>query len=702
MTDTPARIVALTDPEPGWMYHAGTAVYVERLIDGRLIGRSLHDTGVPWRPQNEPNQAPAFDLEADGQTLSFGWELQQADLGGGEGASAESRLTLSHQRMPLSLEIRTLATCDGIYRRSLRLTNRSPSQSIGLGAVVPWCGAVWTIANELKENLIEAGGLPYRVGWFRDQIWGSEGNFQWHDLPRDAHLAFGSDRGRSGHSSPFAIAHNNVHGGYLVAALAWTANWRMSFHTEFLQHDQCRLNVSMRPLAPAPMRILAPRESIDLPEAYFGLNHESFDACVQAWHRFVRAHVLPPPRAVQPVIYNTWNYQEHEVSEPSLRDQVDVASDIGAELFVVDAGWYADINTRWQETTGDWQCGNRLPDDLFPVFAYARGKGLRCGLWAEVESAGRLSAVAREHPDWFISRYGTSIDRILDLSRPEVAQHVEGHVCRLIERYELDLFRLDYNCDPLEGGFVLRDGRHENTLWRHVEAIHGIFDRVRRRFPKLLLENCASGGGRTDLGMLRHFDTTWVSDWMRLPRTARILNGMSIALPPERINRTAGAIMHGGYQGNLESQLHVAILAHPAISGLAPRRGMINADVLRQVKKYLELYKSFIRPFHREAQVYHHSPAIGGSDGSGWCALEYVAPDRRRALAAVFRLVNAREDAFPLRFRGLDPALRYRLTIHPGGMHTVCRAWSLLQEGWRVRLDTPLTSTLIQLEATEQ
>ena len=58
--------------------------------------------------------------------------------------------------------------------------------------------------------------MPYRVGWMQDNEWGNEGNFQWQEVPLNAELAFGSLRGRSGYTTPFAVAHNNVYGGYLA------------------------------------------------------------------------------------------------------------------------------------------------------------------------------------------------------------------------------------------------------------------------------------------------------------------------------------------------------------------------------------------------------------------------------------------------------------------------------------------------------
>ena len=124
----------------------------------------------------------------------------------------------------------------------------------------------------------------------------------------------------------------------------------------------------------------------------------------------------------------------------------------------------------------------------------------------------------------------------------------------------------------------------------------------------LQLENCSSGGGRTDLGMNSRFTTAWISDWMRMPRTIRILNGMSMALPAEYLNRLFGVCMQGSYRGNPEAQLHAIMFGHPAISGITPSLAEANPDLLALTKKYVYLYKSFIRPWHRDARLYHHTP----------------------------------------------------------------------------------------------
>lgn len=696
------KITELTEPERGWRYHSGTTLYTERLRDGRLIAASLQDTGVPYYANGEEAAIPAFDVQVDGESLSFDWELAEAAVTGADTETPSVRLRLRHALKPIEIEIETLAGGGGFFRRRMRLRNTSETVTLGLTSVSPLTGSVWPMNDNLRENLHDSGGVPYRVGWMQDTEWGNEGNFQWQDVPLNAMLVFGSRRGRSGFTTPFAVAHNNVYGGFFVVSLAWSANWRMSFHCDYSRNGSGKLLFTLRPDSPAPMRLVAPGESVALPEAHFGLNHVGFDDAVQCWHAYLRRHVLHRiGDGRQPVIYNHWGFMQHELSEAALLREIDIAAEVGAELFMVDAGWYADANTPWQDTSGDWQAGNRLPNDLFPVFDYARSKGLLCGLWVEIESAGKASRLAKEHPDWFITRYGKRVERFLDLAKPAARDHVESHILRLIERYQLDMFRLDYNLDAWEGGFNLCAGRQENTLWRHVEAIYAIFDKVLARYPKLQLENCSSGGGRADLGMTSRFTTAWISDWMRMPRTVRILNGMSMALPPEMLDRLFGVCMNGSYRGNPETQLHVIILCHPTISGLTPSLTEANPELLRLTKKYLGIYRDFIRPFHREARVYHHTPVLPGADGNGWCAIENAAADRSRVIAGVFRLVNAIQDEYCLRLRGVNPGRRYRVTTEPDGTVRTLDGHSLAEQGLTIRLDTPLTSRLLLCEATD-
>jgi len=76
------------------------------------------------------------------------------------------------------------------------------------------------------------------------------------------------------------------------------------------------------------------------------------------------------------------------------------------------------------------------------------------------------------------------------------------------------------------GAKTTRHGYVENGYWRYYEALYAIYDRLRARFPDVVFENCAGGGGRTDIGLVRRFSHTWVTDWQIAPRSFSITNGM--------------------------------------------------------------------------------------------------------------------------------------------------------------------------------
>ena len=393
-------IHAITGEPRGWRYGSDLALYTERFIDGRLLCAAYQDNGTPVYAQHELRDRFAFDLVVDGESLTFGWEVAGFAAQPGPNGVVSATLSLRHTRKPIELDVCTDACGFGFFRRSLRLRNTSRTEALRLASVSPLCGALWGAGDALKDNLRDRSVVPYSVGHFRDVEWGNEGNFTWQDLPVSTEVAYVGEQGKSGWSSPFFVLRNNLFGGYLTCHLAWSGNWRMCFYPE---HNPNAGSVIVRfaimPAAIPAMRVIAPGESVTTPEVHFGLNHDDFDAAIQNLHSHLRANVL---RKVgdgrQPVIDNHWSYMEHEVGEERLRAEIDMAAAVGAELFMVDAGWYRRRRQAWSDTSGDWQAGNRLPNDLFPVFDYARQKGLHCGLWVEIESAGKASKLAAEHP----------------------------------------------------------------------------------------------------------------------------------------------------------------------------------------------------------------------------------------------------------------------------------------------------------------
>jgi len=131
----------------------------------------------------------------------------------------------------------------------------------------------------------------------------------------------------------------------------------------------------------------------------------------------------------------------------AVEKDIEVAAAVGAEMYVIDAGWYGNDQKSWGGSVGDWQAGSWLPNGLEPVVKYAKKQGLKFGLWVEIEAAGNSSNLKKEHPDWLLTSNGEPIvnGRALDLTKPEVARWVESEIARIIKQYKLDMYRIDHN-----------------------------------------------------------------------------------------------------------------------------------------------------------------------------------------------------------------------------------------------------------------
>ncbi|MEO7909656.1 MAG: alpha-galactosidase [Roseiflexaceae bacterium] len=697
----------------GVRYISGSTIYDEALVDGRWIGRYWSAVGV-IRPEKDiapdvqrlaHHALDAFVLEIDGQSLGGHWQWEGCDIQPTPfGHSVAVRLR--HAERPVAISVCTALDGTAIFRRWIEVTHlgeRPAALSIGAS----FAGLLWRVAAPLE--LVRAGDPIFRLGSYQSAIWGHEGAFGWQDL-RPGVTRIEGRRGRSGHGRPTLFLRNEASGELIVGDLAWSGNWAYQLRCEQdSASDEALLFLEIGPVAPAPQRVLAPGELVRTPDMHLGYLHSDLDGATQAMHTHLRHSVLPPQPADrnQRVTANHWGYVADRVTPDFLKRDIDVAAAVGCELYILDAGWYGTEPGTWYWTVGDWEPGHWMPSGVEQIRAYVRERGLLFGLWMEPECVGSQSRVYAEHPDWVIQRDGAPVGRVtptgghyaLDLTKPDVAEWVEQQIGRIIEHYDLDLFRLDYNVDVWAGGENRRDGFLENTLWRHYEALYGIFERVRARFPQLILENCASGGGRTDLGIVSRFHTTWTSDWAQAPRGLAVLNGLTLALPPEVCNRIAGVMNPDEYlYGDLDFQLRVAFLGHPVFIGIGPAVDELVPAHRARVEHIIQLYKTFIRPLIQTCRVFHHTPVLQSKPAHGHCVLEYAAPDATRALGAIFRLGGAGPADYVFRPRGLSRGKQYQVTFDSSGETCIVSGLELQRAGLSVRLESPLTSELVLFE----
>ena len=697
---------------PTARYVSASTVFEEALEHGRWIGlywsasgqvqREITTAGLPGL-DSLAMPLHTFELEMDGQSLHNRWEwVGASQRAGARQGTAESVVELRHQVRPVAVKVVTRLDGTPFLARYLEITNTG-SIPAALGHVAPWSGLLWNTTTVSKGgNLFpvnpSVAPAAYRVGYLEGEHWGDEGNFRWQTLEN---ATFRIERSASGRvfCPPYFIPENTVTGQRFVMALAWSGN----FAADFSLRDNSGLTVRLAPHAPAPLRVIEPGETIISPEVHLGPWHGTLDAAVAAWHGHIRASVNPP----RPSGKEMYTVAGRVVEEPGdwILREIDLAAEMGVEAFMVDAGWYGAKFGDWWDLRGDWAEGDWLPGGLAGIRKRCHDKNLLFGLWHEAEGMSKNSRLRSEHADWHLQ---TDDDRqcgeTLSLANPDAARFLEETVLRLLGQHKVDFYKLDYNVDVREGGQTLRDGYAESEFWRHHEAIRRTYDCARREFPNVCLENCASGGGRNDLGMLSIFHYMCESDWSVHPYAIRAINAMTLFIPPEAIcyyhnHVNWGSQLQAHQTADADTHLRVTLFALPIFVGFGAQGANRDTEFFRKTKRYIELHKGFCRPVLAGGPaVYHHTPDVGVFAPVPWCVLEYAARDRSRGYAGLFKLAAGHSE-YRFRPRGVDSSALYEVTLDNRGHVMRISGQDLLLNGITVELDAALTSELIMYEA---
>ena len=722
-----SKILILNKAKPALRHVSGKVVFEEELSKGRLVTRYWSAGGQIWPDMHLDNQvwrvdeqADTFVVGIDGRELSGGWEWVEAvetpdpgDFRGAGRAVRHSVIRLQHKATQIEAAVHTRIDGGPFLIRWLEITNRA-GHSQAITEAAPWAGALWN--HRAGENLAENDSNPFLVAWNhrRQQI--NEGDFWFQEIAPGYRLIEDNGRqGRSGFSRPAFWARNRHNGQTVVCELGWGGNWVFSLdHTSNFSADrasqQCwhprshglffRMGLAGHSAA---LRVLKPGETARTPAAHLGFFQEDDDAIVHACHDHVLNVVTPEQIAGRTIEIeaNHRGYHCDRETEEGLKRDVEVARAVGTEVYTVDAGWYGRPPNQWWNAVGDWDAGPWLPNGLEPVVEHARKQGMRFGLWAEIEAAGAHSALKEKHPDWLMTHNGQLVanGRALDLSKPEVAAWCESEVDRLIRRYKLDLYRLDHNHSLLPMGNREVDGIVEDLGWRYYEAFDCMFKNLAEKHPGVVFQNCASGGGRLDWGTMHRFHNAELSDCIRQPRSLKILNGLTMSLPPALLMRTYGTeASELVLDADIDTQLRAALICRPIFRGIAPTVDELTPWLNERIAHHLEIFNKVLRPLLLDGRLFHHTPFLPIHRADSWVVLEYAGTARDRAAVALFRQAPVGEDIFLLRPRGLNPANSYRMRSENHGW-SVNVTGAELAQGLPVLLERVMSSELLVFEA---
>ncbi len=597
-----------------------------------------------------------------------------------------------HRRLPLAVEAVYSARGDtGVITRRVTLTNKG-ERTLHVDSMP---SLAWRLPAADYDLTYLWGG------------WGQERQMATERLTVGRRV-FTADRGRStnGYAAWFALRDRD-RGVTYMAQLAYSGNWQMSFGRE-PGGDRTRPK-QLALTAELGMRFdfggalaLPPGASFTLPDVAFTATDGNLDDAANQLHRYQRS-VIPRRPAGDPLLvhFNSWYPFSEDVSADSLKPTVDAAAQLSMEAFVLDSGWY---NTKdWSRELGDYvPNAAKFPRGLQEISRYVRAKGMKFGLWVEIENAGVGSDLARTHPDWFLAYNGAPIlqdqRHQLNFAKVEVREWARATVDRLIRDYDLGWIKIDYNVDIGERFDPPGDARGGDVLHRHVQAYYGWLDDLRAGHPGLLVESCSSGALRFDLGILAHAHTTWISDVVTPLPSAQLGYGCTVEFAPEVCNHwMVGDDDHGHVDQTKPAGWWDFLFRIPMNGqfGVSSRIADWSPALRERAAQNIKMYKR-LRKTIEGADVYHLTAQPAHDDPRGWMAIQYVAPDAGRSVVLAYRLGYS-EERQTFRLRGLT-AGRYGVTVD-GRAAGNYAARDLAEGGLPVKLDAEWRAAVIELSA---
>ena len=448
---------------------------------------------------------------------------------------------------------------------------------------------------------------------------------------------------------------------------------------------------------------IVPGEALELPAVAFTVTGGDLDDAANALHRYQRQFVVPRNPANDPplVQFNSWYPFPGKMHIADMKRCADIAAKIGAEVFVLDAGWYNKVD--WCHELGDWQPDrNAFPKGTAELAEYVHSRGMKFGIWMEIECLGDQSEMIKRHADWCLKCNGQAVKQDvryqLNFGKAEVRQWALAEMDRIVREHGLDWVKIDYNIDIGEQ-FDADDGtRPGDVHYRHVRGYYAWLDELRQSHPRLVVENCSSGGLRFDLGIIAHTHTTWLSDRTLPKPSVQLAYGSTLEFTPQVCNHwmvgddEAGHVSLANPPGWWQFMFRVPMNGQ---YGISSRVFDWNEPLIKSAAENVALYKR-IRATIAAGDCYHLTSPPAHENPKGWMALQYVAPGSKRSVVMAYRLGES-QPTQTFRLRGLVPQSSYRVRLDGEAKGRLSGA-QLAVEGFAISLSDPWRATVLELD----
>jgi alpha-galactosidase len=401
------------------------------------------------------------------------------------------------------------------------------------------------------------------------------------------------------------------------------------------------------------------------------------------WRRWMWAHNVPrtadgklPP----PILFGNTSLEFNEMCNANEENQKYfinryLEEDIKIDYWWMDAGWYPCEG--WPQT-GTWEPDlKRFPNGLCAISDHGHANNIKTLVWFEPERVASGTWLAENHPDWLLD--GT----LLNLGNPDARKWLTDHVDHLLTEQGIDLYRQDFNMDPLgywrKNDSEDRQGITENL---HVQGYLSYWDELRRRHPNLIIDSCASGGRRNDLETMRRAVALHPTDYNYSHLAAKQAFHFSMfewipyfgsnTLSIDTVDTYAFRSGHG---------LGVVL-------GYDLRRKNLDYALLRKLTEQWRLVAQFYYGDYYPLTPY----SLAETD---WIAWQFHRPEQDDGVVQAFRRSRSEDVSMRFKLHGLDANIPYEVEDFDKEGTLKLSGQELMEKGLLVRLSKRRQAAMI-------
>lgn len=410
---------------------------------------------------------------------------------------------------------------------------------------------------------------------------------------------------------------------------------------------------------------LAEKEIFQTPEVAIVYSDTGLNGMSQTFHRLSTNHLIRKEwrKKRRPILINNWEATYMDFNEDKLLTIAESAKELGVELFVLDDGWFGKRNTA-KSSLGDWTPNlEKLPNSIAGLSKSIKKLGLQLGLWFEPEMISEASELFVKHPEWLLSdgNKPRSVGRYqyyLDLSKDEVVNYLFEKISLMVEEGDLSYIKWDLNRSMSEVFSQGESAERQGTIYhRTVLGMYRLHELLLTRFPELLIEGCASGGARFDLGMLYYTPQVWTSDNTDAVDRLKTQYGTSLIYPLSSIGSHVSASPN--HQTNRSTSIKFrGDVAYFGTFGYELDTEQLTEEEKLEIKEQIKFAIETQSLIHEGTFYRLQSPFA--SNQMTW---QVISENQKTGIVGIYRTLNFTNQGFGMvKLEGLIEDQKYQLT----------------------------------------